>query len=262
MSLDKSVIVKDFERYSQQINFKKIGVCGQRAIGRASVAVVGLGAIGSVASQLLARAGVRKLMLIDRDTVEFSNLQRQFYPENFVGLPKAIAAARMLKKINSRIKIDVRSMDLKATNVGILRSSDLVLDCVDNMSTRLLINDFCRRENILWVHAAVAGSNGAVMSILPSGPCLRCLYPHVSFRKLETCETIGILNSATSLAASLQTAEAIKILVSKVKRGGKVDGRLVHFDVWSSRFDVVSVTKKPKCKTCSGEYEFLNKTTL
>lgn len=250
----KSGEKEHFSRYSRQLVFGRFGIRGQRFLSASKVAIVGLGAIGSVASQLLARAGVGNLVLIDRDVVELSNLQRQFYGEADIGKPKAAAAAANLRAANSKILLRAEITDLEPRNVHVIKA-DLVLDCSDNVETRLLINDFCRKEKIAWVHAAALGAEGIVFPVLPSGPCLRCFYPQkIGAGTLETCETAGVLNVATTVAGALQAAEAIKILIAK-----EVRPRLMRFDVLEGSIERFAVTKNESCQACNGRFPALEK---
>src|SRR5580658_1947442 len=179
-------------RYSRQSRFAPLGEKGQRRIREARVAVVGLGALGSVQADLLARAGVGTLRLIDRDFVEISNLQRQtLYQESDAAdaLPKAVAAARRLARVNSEVRIEPLVGDLSPRNIDeILEGADLILDATDNFETRYLINDFAVREGIPWIYGAAVGSYGLKLAIIPcplgslprgggAAACFRCVYP-------------------------------------------------------------------------------------
>ena len=204
-------------RYIRQQIFREIGKKGQEKLGKSTVAVVGIGALGSNSAELLARAGIGSLILIDRDVVELSNLQRQrLFDENDVGKPKALAAKEHLAKINSEIKIEFLIDDLNFENIGKIfnRKPDLILDCTDNLETRFLINDFSVKNEIPFIYSSAVGSKGYVFDIIPGKtPCLRCFLKEAA--QLDTCETAGVLNAITSLISTMQASEAIKILLNK-----------------------------------------------
>src|SRR4051812_10233903 len=200
------------------MRFGGIGVEGQRKLLDSLALVVGCGALGSVIANTLARAGVGHLRLVDRDFLELNNLQRQvLYDEDDVaaGLPKAIAAANKLRKINSEIEIEPLVADVDPTNiVGLIEGVDLILDGTDNFETRFLLNDASLKFNIPWVYGGCIGAEGQTMTILPhETPCLRCLMEDMPPPgTTPTCDTAGILGPIINVIASMQACEAIKIL--------------------------------------------------
>src|SRR5580658_2465939 len=227
-------------RYSRQSRFAPLGEKGQRRIREARVAVVGLGALGSVQADLLARAGVGSLLLIDRDFVELSNLQRQtLYDESDAAeaLPKAVAAARRLARVNSEVRIEPLVSDLSPRNIDeALEGVDLILDATDNFETRYLINDFAVREGIPWIYGAAVGSYGLKLAIVPGlTACFRCVYPEPPQGAQPTCETEGVLGPVTSAIASLAAADALKILASGPESAGPsvTTPLLTTVDVWT-----------------------------
>ncbi|MDP9146041.1 MAG: ThiF family adenylyltransferase, partial [Acidobacteriota bacterium] len=225
------------DRYSRQILFDPIGRTGQERLLASSPVIVGCGAIGAATANLLARAGVGRLRIIDRDFVEPSNLQRQtLFDESDAreSLPKAVAAERKLKNINASIAIEGIVADLDSRNVGeLLNKFDLILDGTDNFETRLLINDFAIKSGQPWIYAAAVASYGLTMAIQPGiTACLACLLEGsdgVSGME-ETCDTVGVLGSIVNLIASLQVAEAMKFLAG---RKDALHGRLLSCDVWT-----------------------------
>lgn len=242
----------DNSRYSRQTLLKEIGKDGQTLLQNKKVAVVGVGALGTVAAELLARAGIGTLILIDRDIVEESNLQRQtLFDEKDIGKSKAIAAAQRIRQINSETKVRIHTIHLSPQNVDVLQSADLVLDCTDNLQTRFLINDYCRKENKPWIYAAAIKTSGYVMPILAAGPCLQCFLTKSS---QETCDTVGVLNTITVSIASLQATLALKILLGK-----EVESILHHYDIWNQSFRKIQIKKKENCSTCAGDFIHLNK---
>ncbi len=250
--------IQDQERFSRQIRFAELGEEGQERILGARVAVVGCGALGSFQSGALTRAGVRRLRLIDRDYVELSNLQRQWlYDEADAteGLPKAVAAARRLRAIDSATQVEPFVADLTAANAEeLLGEAQLVLDGADNFETRYLVNDFCISRSIPWVYGAAVGSYGLVMPVLPgTTACLRCVYPDPPSGAQPTCETAGVLNPVTSAVASLQTAEALKILAGHPEL---VSRRITTLDVWSGVIRQVDQPVPQSDCPCCGQRRF------
>src|SRR5215831_15520415 len=207
----------DRERYSRQILFPGIGERGQEALLRSHAVVVGCGALGTFHAAALARAGTGALTLIDRDYVEPSNLHRQWLFEEADAadaMPKAAAAARRLAAINSAIEIRAVVADLTASNAAeLLGGAGVILDGTDNFDTRYLINDFAVSRGIPWIYGGAVASYGIAMPIIPDRTaCLRCVYPTPPAGAQPTCETAGVLNVLVSAVASLQTADALKIL--------------------------------------------------
>ena len=241
------------ERYSRQILFDGIGPEGQRKLRSASAALVGCGATGSTLASLLARAGVGRMRIIDRDYVESSNLQRQsLFDEADAreSLPKAMAAARKLSALNSEIVIEPQVADLTPTNIdALLEGAPLILDGTDNFETRYLINDFAVKNSRTWIYTAAVGSYGLTMNIVPGQTaCLACVFPDPPQGMVETCENRGILNSAAHLAASLAATEAIKVLVGA---GQQLRRSLLSFDLWSNqRAEVRADQPRLGCRAC------------
>jgi molybdopterin-synthase adenylyltransferase len=248
------------DRYSRQIRFLGVGEAGQERILAAHIAVVGCGALGSFHAGALARAGVERLTLIDRDYVELSNLQRQWLFDECdakEGLPKAVAAARAIAAINSRCRVSPAVKDLTAGNIeDLLSDVHLILDGTENCETRYLLNDYCVREGIPWIYGAAVGSYGIVMPVLPdSSACLACVYPEPPSGAQPTCETAGVLGPLTSAIASLQVAAALKILAT-----GDAPRRILTLDVWEGTVRHVDMpARDPQCPACGlHEYRYLD----
>jgi molybdopterin-synthase adenylyltransferase len=247
---------RDRERYSRQIVFAGLGELGQQHLLDARVAVAGCGALGSFQAGALARAGVGYLRIVDRDYVELGNLQRQWlFDESDAeqGLPKAVAAARKIAMLNSDVRVEPVVADLVPSNVeDLLGDVDLVLDGTDNFETRYLINDFAVQSNRPWIYGAAVGSYGITMAVTPSeSACLRCIYPDPPAGAQATCETAGVLGPVTSLIASLQASEAIKILC-----GVRPARKITTVDIWTG--DIRQVAQPgplADCPAC-GRREF------
>jgi len=241
------------DRYSRQVLFPGIGPLGQERLAAGRVAVVGCGATGTCTSSLLSRAGVGELIILDRDYVEPSNLQRQtLFDESDAAesLPKAVAAARKIALFNSDVKVRAEVTDLTPANIRRLLSEvDLILDATDNFETRYLINDFAVEQGKPWIYAAAVASYAVTMNVIPGKTaCLSCLFPAPPEGTTETCDTAGILNSAVNLVGSIQATEAIKFLVGA---HDKLRHTLLSFDVWSNdRAEVAADKPRPGCQTC------------
>ena len=196
-------------RYARQIRFPAIGTEGQRKLGEAHVAFVGVGALGSAGANLLARAGIGKLTLIDRDIVEASNLQRQTLfdeADALAGKPKAVAAADRLASINGDVRIRAEVAHLSSANAEtLLRDADLIVDGSDNFSARYLANEVSVKHGIPWIYGGAVGSAGMTMTVLPGRtPCFACIFPSPpSGGALDTCETAGVLGPIVDTIASI-----------------------------------------------------------
>ena len=261
------------DRYHRQTLLPQIGPAGQARLGAARVLLVGCGALGTVLAEQLARAGVGHLRIVDRDVIELTNLQRQvLFDEQDAAeqTPKAIAAARRLARINSSVTIEPIVCDLHAGNVeelaGLLETPgpssprvDLILDGVDSVETRYLLNDVSVKYNIPWIYGACVGTTGRMMAIRPpTTPCLRCLFPTPPGPgELPTCDTAGVFSPVAAAVASLQSAAAIKLLVGRPEA---VAPELVTLDLWDNRLRQISTVdaKRPDCLTCGQRhFEFL-----
>jgi molybdopterin-synthase adenylyltransferase len=249
------------EKYSRQILFAGIGEAGQERLLGASTVLVGCGALGTVVANLLVRAGLGRLRIIDRDFVEASNLQRQTLFEEAdarEALPKATAAERRLRAINSDVRVEGVVADLTPENSEeLLGGFELILDGTDNFETRLLVNDLAIARNVPWIYAAAVGSYGVTMTIRPGATaCLACLTQgdekSATLGAEATCDTAGVVNAAVGVIASIEAAEATKLLAGKAEA---LNQRLISCDVWSGRFQSIRIARNPDCRAC-GRREF------
>lgn len=244
-----------YEKYSRQILFASIGEQGQQRLLDSSAVLVGCGALGTTQAGLLVRAGLGRLRLIDRDFVEPSNLQRQtLFDEADArdALPKAVAAEGKLRAINADCRVEGVVADLTPENAAsLLDGFPLILDGTDNFETRFLLNDVAVKRGVAWIYAAVVASYGVTMTVRPSvTPCLACLLDaRAPLGAPETCETVGVLNAAAGVIASIQAAEAIKLLTGHPEA---LHDRLISYDVWTGHFRAVRVARNPECRTCAG----------
>jgi molybdopterin-synthase adenylyltransferase len=250
------------EKYSRQMLFAGMGSDGQRRLLSSRATIVGCGAIGAAAANLLVRAGVGSVNIIDRDFVEPSNLQRQtLFDESDArnALPKAVAAEHKLRSINSGVEVRGVVADLGPKNaVELLSGCDLILDGTDNFETRFLINDFAVESGRVWIYAAAVASYGLTLTIRPGlTPCLACLLESGNSSQAleETCDTIGVLGPIVNLVASWQVAEALKILAGRPEA---LHGRLLSGDVWTGRMQAIRLARNPECRACAKhDYSYL-----
>lgn len=251
-------------RYARQEAFFGIGKEGQKKLLESRVAVIGLGALGTVTANNLARAGIGFLRLIDRDYVELSNLQRQsLYTEADAeeAVPKAVAACQHLKQINSGISLEAVITDVNSGSIDhLIEDVDLIMDATDNFEVRMLINEACHHYQKPWIYGGVLGASGMTMNFMPQKdqPCLCCIMgTETSVPGTEpTCATAGVLNTATNIIASLQCTEAIKILTGSEA----IRKQLLVMDLWENRFELITAEKDPDCPVCSkGIYEHYGK---
>ena len=253
------------EKYSRQILFSGIGAEGQQKVLSAGAVLVGCGALGTTVANLLVRTGLGRLRIVDRDFVELSNLQRQTLFEEAdarEALPKAVAAERRLRLINSDSRIEAVVADMVPENAEeLLGGFDLIIDGTDNFETRLLLNDAAISLNIPWIYAAAVGSYGVTFTIRSAQTaCLACLLegggkPFVTGTE-DTCDTAGILNAAAGVIASIEAAEATKLLAGKPEA---LNGRLVSCDVWTGSFRSIGISRNADCRACvRREFTYLN----
>jgi molybdopterin/thiamine biosynthesis adenylyltransferase len=262
MELDNRIPIDP--RYSRQILFSPIGESGQRKLNSAKAAIVGMGALGTVLANHMARAGVGYIRLIDRDFVEASNLQRQMLydeqdAEDYV--PKAEAAARRLRLVNSQVTIESHVIDLNSTNAeSLLGGVDVVLDGTDNFAVRFLINDTCVKLGIPWIYGGAVASRGVALTIIPGQtPCLRCLFPQAPAPgTTETCDTAGVIGGIIHVVASFQATEAFKLLVGDTEH---LNPGMQQWDLWFNQFSSINVSsaRKKNCPACvHREFDYLN----
>ncbi|MDA1510457.1 thiazole biosynthesis adenylyltransferase ThiF [Bacillus cereus group sp. TH36-2LC] len=251
-------------RYSRQELFSPIGEEGQQKIREKHVLIIGAGALGSANAEMFVRAGVGTVTIVDRDYVDWSNLQRQqLYAESDVenNLPKAVAAKKRLEEINSEVRVEALVQDVTAEELEeLVTNVDVMIDATDNFETRFIVNDMAQKYSIPWIYGACVGSYGLSYTILPSKmPCLSCLLQSIPLGG-ATCDTAGIISPAVSLVVSHQVTEALKLLVEDYE--SLRDG-LVSFDVWKNEYSCMNVQKlrKHNCPSCGENalYPYLNK---
>lgn len=256
-------------RYSRQILFAPLGREGQERLRAASAAIIGCGALGGAQAELLTRAGVGRLILVDRDLVEASNLQRQrLFTEADAaeGAPKAAAAARRLAAVNAEVEVVARVADLGPENIEeLLAGAQILLDGCDNLETRYLLNDYSQACGAPWIYGAVVGSYGATFTILPAGglalsgdgspagpgptACLECLFGPQPAELTETCDTRGVLNWAVDWVASQQAGEAVKWMAGAA---AALRTTLIARDLWSNEAsELRAPPRDPNCRACA-----------
>lgn len=243
--------------------FREIGADGQRRLGESRVLVVGAGALGAAHAETLTRAGVGFVRVVDRDFVEFSNLQRQsLYSESDARdrLPKAIAAKNRLEAINSEITIDAVVADINHTNIeSLLADVDLAVDGTDNFQIRYLLNDAAVKLGKPWIYGAAVSSYGTTMTIIPTEtPCLRCIFEEIpAAGSAPTCDTAGVIQAIISSVSSVQTTEAIKLMIGK---RDALHGSLMQIDVWRNDWRKIRLAgPNGDCECCvKRNFEFLD----
>lgn len=255
----------NLDRYVRQFRFAPLGEQGQRRLGESRVLVCGCGALGSVLANTLARAGVGRLRIVDRDFIELNNLQRQvLFDEDDVAasLPKAVAAAAKLRRVNSQIEIEPIVADADHTNiVELCRGVDLIVDGTDNFETRFLVNDAAVKLGIPWVYGGCIGAEGQTMTILPGETaCLRCLMQEAPPPGTSaTCDTAGIMAPIINVIASIEAMEALKILSGHREA---VQRSLIVIDLWDNAIRQVrldALRESADCPTCKqGDFAWLD----
>jgi len=245
-------------RYSRQELFYGIGTDGQALLKKKHAVIIGAGALGTVASETLVRAGVGKLTIIDRDFVEPTNLHRQqLYTEKDAeqSMPKAETAKTRLEAINSDTVIHSIIGEVDYPSLQRILPADIVIDALDNFDTRMFINDFCGKYKIPWIHGACVGSYGVSFTILPGKtPCLNCLMESIPLGG-ETCDTAGIIAPVVQMVSVQQTTEALKILTEQTER---LRNTLISFDLWKNESSSIDVSrlKKDDCPSCGKNASF------
>jgi adenylyltransferase/sulfurtransferase len=255
----------DNDRYARQTVFPGIGPEGQQQLLASRVVLVGCGALGTVIANVLARAGIGFLRVVDRDYVELSNLQRQvlFDEEDALdGAPKSVAAVAKLQRINSEVAYEAVVGDVGPDNAErLVRDADLILDGTDNLEVRYVLNDVAVKLGKPWVYAAAVASYGLLMPIVPGEtPCLRCVFPDPPpAGSVDTCDTAGVLGPMPGIIANLAAAEALKLLVGA--REQRSPG-LLWIDCWHSSIQRTPIEQPvPDCPTCQQRrFEFLERT--
>ncbi|MBL8747787.1 MAG: ThiF family adenylyltransferase [Planctomycetes bacterium] len=242
------------ERYSRQMRVAGVGPEGQRRLLASRALIVGCGALGTHAATALVRAGVGEVELVDRDIVEWSNLQRQILfteADARDAVPKAVAAAAHLRSANADCRVTAHVADCNVEFLAHLASEPtVVLDGTDNFATRYVLNDWCARHAVPWIYAGAVGTEGAAMVLRPGGPCLRCLWPEPPRQAdVGNCETAGILAPAIAAVVAFQVAEAMKVML-----GADTTRGVFTCDVWRGQYGVLPVASAPAedCVVCRG----------
>lgn len=251
------------DRYSRQTLFREIGKEGQERLINSRVLLVGAGALGASHAEMLARAGVGKLRIVDRDFVEFTNLQRQtLYKEQDATdrLPKAIAAKRRIAEINSEVTVEEHVADVNNSNIkSLIDGCAIVIDGTDNFQVRYLVNDACVKHNTPWIYGAAVSSYGTTMTVIPGEtPCLRCVFEEMpDAGSAPTCDTAGVIMPIISSIAAVQVAEAIKLITGN---RDALHRSLMQIDVWQNDWRKIKLAgPNPDCIACGKrEFEFLD----
>jgi molybdopterin-synthase adenylyltransferase len=239
------------ERYARHILLKEVGGPGQQRLKAATVAIVGVGGLGSPAALYLAAAGVGRLRLIDDDDVSLSNLQRQIaFTSDDVGMPKVSSASEAIAALNQNVDIDPRRTRITDANAAeLLTGADLALDGTDDFATRFAVNAACRALNLTLISGAVGRWNGQVSTFKRGGPCYRCLVPDTP-PDAETCAQVGIVGALTGVIGSIMALEAIKEIAGA---GDSLAGRLLLYDGLAATSRTIALPRDPGCPVCGDE---------
>ena len=249
----KELSEEELEFYSRQIVLREIGYSGQLQLKKAKVCLAGLGGLGSSIAIQLAAVGVGHLRLVDRDVVELSNLQRQhLYSMDHLGYPKVEVAARRLKSLNPNVEVEPLPLSLNADNAeDIIKGANVVLDGLDRMKPRYAVNRACVKLNIPYVFGAAIRTVGNVSTIIPGKtPCLECFYGNLDDEKLPTCAVVGIHPSIPSIIASIEVAEAVRVITGKPPR---LANKLLVCDIGQMTFDETPVSRAENCPVCGSK---------
>lgn len=244
MELDKD----ELERYDRQILIPNFGREAQEKLKSSSVAVVGLGGLGSISSLYLVAAGVGKLVLIDRDRYQLSDLNRQILcSEKDLGRRKVEVAKEKLTSLNSKVEVECLDIEVTKENLEKIGKVDVIVDGTDNWETRFLLNEYCVANEIPFIHAGVSEFHGHLVTVMPRvGPCLKCIFP----RSVETPEKIAVIGATPCLFASLQVMEAIKLLTGI---GKPLSDKMLFLDGKDMEIELIRIRRNPKCEVC-GRY--------
>ncbi len=234
-------------RYSRQIAY--LGKKSQEKIQKSSVCIIGCGALGSASAELLTRAGVGKIKLVDRDFLELSNLQRQHvFSEEDINKPKALALAEKLRKINSSVKVEYDIADFNSMNAeSLIKEFSMVIDGLDNSFSRFILNETCVKLNVPWIYGSAIKNVGYVSFIDPKKNCLRCFIRNPP-SKTETCEAAGVTNAITTLISSVQVNETLVYLAGKEP---PLNGRLFYANLENVSTKIFDIKKDVECPACS-----------
>jgi len=249
-------------RYYKQTLLPQIGADGQEKLAGSTVVIVGCGALGTSLANTMVRSGVGNVVIIDRDYIDYDNLPRQIlFDEEDIrkGLPKSVAAAEKLRRVNSSVNITPVVADLTSANIEeLFAGADLILDGTDNFETRFLINEASDKMKIPWVYAGVVSTYGMIYATLPGEtPCLNCFINTIPAPgSFPTCATTGVLNTAVNMVTSIEATEGLKILTG---RKSAISEKLIYVDVWHnvSKSFIIKKGETP-CRICDEhKYELL-----
>ena len=235
------------ERYARQLIIKNWGESAQEKLKNATIAIIGVGGLGSINSIYAAAAGIGTIKLIDHDIVDISNLNRQVvHFTSDVSKKKVESASEKLSALNPEVKIETHAVKLDEDNIeSLIKDCNVVLDCLDNFHTRFLLNKVCVDLEIPYIHAACYAFEGRVLTVIPKdGPCLQCFYPKIP----KEMETIPVVGAAVGIMASIEITEAIKLITGI---GQPLKERLLIIDGENMNFDVIEVKRHPDCPVCS-----------
>ena len=249
LSLDATQL----DRYSRHVIMDEVGPEGQAALLDSRILIVGCGGLGAPVIQYLAAAGVGHLTLADDDAVERSNLQRQvIHADADVGKPKVESARAYVERLNPDVAVDARETRIERSNAAdLVAGHDVVVDATDNFPTRYLLNDACRLAETPLVHGAIYKFEGQATTLVPDGPCYRCLFPEAPEPgTIPDCATTGVLGVLPGTVGAIQATEAVKLVVGF---GDPLVGRLLFYDAADTSFETAEYRSRPTCPVCGDD---------
>ncbi|MEM1588572.1 MAG: ThiF family adenylyltransferase [Candidatus Bathyarchaeia archaeon] len=251
-----TLLINELERYSRQIALRKIGLEGQRKLKEAKVSIVGVGGLGCVSAVQLAAMGVGYLKIIDQDVIEVTNLHRQLlYDVESIGYPKVEVAEKKLKLLNPNIDVEAEALTINRSTVfEAIKDVDLVIDGLDRIEPRYAVNEACIKLKIPYIFGSAIEMYGSASTIIPGETgCLECFLGKISDENLPTCETVGVFPPVLSIIASIQTSEAVNLIL---KHPPALANKLLFLSLENSiNLDIFPIKKSDFCSTCSGKYE-------
>lgn len=244
---------KEKIRYSRQMMLSDIAQEGQHRLKKSTALVIGVGGLGSPAALYLAASGVGRIILVDHDVVELSNLQRQIvFKVSHLGQKKVTAAAKTLAALNNQISIETISTGFDEDNAEVLcQQADVILDCSDNFDTRYLVNQSAREARVPLISGAAMAQHGQLCVIdnrQPSNPCYACLFPPSNERTVQNCSTIGVLSPILGMIGSMQASAAINYLASD-----HLESQFINLDGKHFTQQSFALSKNPNCKVCHNQ---------
>lgn len=244
-------------RYDRQIRLEEVGILGQKKLAQARVLCIGAGGLSSPILYYLASAGIGTIAILDGDTVDLSNLQRQIlFTENDQGIAKALAAKIRLEQLNSELNIIAITENLTEENAdSLIELYDLIIDGTDNFTAKFLINKTAKKLNKPWVYASVSGFEGQLAFFHPQGSCLQCLIPKIPKQNQFSCAEAGVLGPMVGWIGSIQALEAIRYFINT--DNSHLASQLLFIDAWSYTQKKIKIPQQEACPICRASQDLV-----